>query len=231
MNIDLIKQNNTTTKYLDMLMSNGMQCMIKESMREDVNKKTSSCIDHMFIKDNSVNTQFYSSIITTTISDHYSLFLCVNKTELNQEKEIHNTQGPQLNNFLVNKKLNNVKWNDLINSNEHVNDIYNKIYEKFSEIYKSSYKTNKIIKKRSANPWINDELIKQCEIRDDLFKKYKNCKNKNTSLEREYKQFRNRLNKKIIFARNNYYRSKFIENRGDIRATWQIINEIIGKKN
>lgn len=39
------------------------------------------------------------------------------------------------------------------------------------------------------------------------------------------------INKDIINARNNYYRQKFIEKRNDMHATWQLINEIIGKKN
>ena len=91
-------------------------------------------------------------------------------------------------------KINEVKWINIIKPNDDVNVIYNKINEKFSKIYKNSYKINKYFKKRSTNPWINDELIKQCEMRDELFKRCKNNPN-NTNLEREYKKYRNRLNK------------------------------------
>lgn len=47
--------------------------------------------------------------------------------------------------------------------------------------------------------------------------------------EYEYKTFRNSLNKKLNYAKNQYYKSKFLENRNNSRVTWQIINEIIGK--
>lgn len=38
------------------------------------------------------------------------------------------------------------------------------------------------------------------------------------------------LNKKLVYSRNKYYKRKFFENRNDIRNTWQLINEIIGKR-
>lgn len=54
---------------------------------------------------------------------------------------------------------------------------------------------------------------------------------KNKSIEKEFKQYRNLINKKIVTARNFYRLKQFIEKRNDIRGTWQLINEIIGKKN
>lgn len=112
----------------------------------------------------------------------------------------------------------------------NTNYLYNQFCNKFSEIYKNSNTNKKHIKIRSANPWINDEIVKYCEFRDKLYTKWQNNL-KNKKYEKEYKKFRNWVTKKIIFEKNNYYKQKFIENRFDLRATWQIINEIIGKKN
>lgn len=44
-NIDLLRENSTTTTYLNMLTSNGLQCMVNESTREDVKRNTRTCID------------------------------------------------------------------------------------------------------------------------------------------------------------------------------------------
>ncbi|KAM7351867.1 uncharacterized protein ACRADG_004579 [Cochliomyia hominivorax] len=230
MNINIKKENKTTTTYLDMLSSNGMQCLINESTREDVTKKTSSCMDHLFVKINESNTQAHASIIATTISDHYTLFCSLNQqVNANNKGSENNTSQQKLNNYLIDLKIKEIKWNDIINNINNTNDIYNKIHEQFADIYSSSYQTKKLHKKRSSSPWINEELVKCCLIRDKLFKKFKNNKT-NKNKENEYKLYRNQLNKKIITAKNNYYRQKFIDNRNDIRATWQIINEIIGKK-
>lgn len=227
-NIDIKKKNKTTTTYLDLLYSRGMRSMINESTREDLNQNTSTCIDHLFMKCNESNTLSHACIIATTISDHYSIFFCLSKQKNNQCREKFNTQGPILNNNLVNRKIRELNWNEFLITNQNPNDLYNTICEKFNEIYENSYK-NVTRKKRSSNPWITEELINDCDIRDNLYKKWHNNK-RNKNLELVYKKFRNHTNKKITSARNNYYRQKFFENRYDIRVTWQIINEIIGKK-
>lgn len=56
MNVDIKKENKSTTTYLDMLLSNGLQCLINEYTREDV-KKSTTCIDHLFFKINDSNTR------------------------------------------------------------------------------------------------------------------------------------------------------------------------------
>lgn len=122
--------------------------------------------------------------------------------------------------------INETNWNNLIT--ENVNNLYNNINEKFKEIYEKSKIHKKPIKKRSTNPWISDDLVKCCEYRDKLFKKWKSNK-RNQYYELQYKQYRNKINKKIVYAKNNYYRQKFVENRKNPRVTWQLINEIQGK--
>ena len=102
------------------------------------------------------------------------------------------------------------------------------MYEKFCDIYKKSNTQNKINKKRKINPWMNDYLLNGCNIRDKLFNKWRNNKN-NKIYENDYKKFRNLLNKKLINAKNLYYKTKFLENRNNLRITWQTINEITGK--
>lgn len=70
MNIDILKLNNVTIKYIDMILSYGLQCVIKEVTREDINKNTRTCIDHMFIRNNKQPTHLQAAVIKTTISDH-----------------------------------------------------------------------------------------------------------------------------------------------------------------
>lgn len=103
------------------------------------------------------------------------------------------------------------------------------IHNKFCEIYETSKEIKTIKNRRLSNPWITHELKKCCETRDNLYTKVLNNKN-NALIRSNYNQYRNKLNKKLIWAKNNYYRVKFIENRTNMRVTWQLINEIIGKK-
>lgn len=229
-NIDILRENTTTTTYLNMLMSQGLQCMINQSTRDDIARKTNSCIDHIFLRNNN-KTKAIATIVTTNISDHYSLYCCVKEEkESNQSKGTINTQGPHLNNFKINQNIKNTNWNTLIQHEINSNDIFNNIKKKFNEIYeKSVIKNKKKSKKRSINPWINEKIIELCDVRDKLYKKWKDNEN-NKRYKQEYKTFRNFVNKKIIYERNNYYKNKFIEHKNYIKATWKLINEIIGKK-
>ena len=68
--IDVFKNNITTTNYLNMIMSNGLQCMIQEITRENINRKSSTCIDHLLVKNRQISSNMYAGVVTTTISDH-----------------------------------------------------------------------------------------------------------------------------------------------------------------
>lgn len=182
--------------------------MVNECTREDIKRNTKTCIDHLFLKTNiTKTTQAQASIVMTTISDHYSLFCCINKEENSQVKENLLRQGPKFNNFKINKKIQETNWRAIMNQTSNTNNLYNKIQETFNEIYKNSVINNKTSVKRSINPWINDEIVKYCDIRDKLFKKWRN-NHKNKRYEEEYKKFRNFVNKKIIYEKNNYLKKK-----------------------
>lgn len=201
-NIDILKNNGVTTKYLDMLSSNGLQCMVTATTREDVKNNTNTCIDHMFIRSNKTNA--HSAVITSTISDHFALFGCLEEGS----KKIKNTNASQGSDFIMkinNTKVNNIiratNWNDIIANSNNANDLFNKIYEIFINAYEKSKETIKQIKKRRPYAWLCDELLKLCEIRKNLYKEWQ--KNKTNLInEKTYKTFNNKLNKKIIFAKN-----------------------------
>lgn len=80
------------------------------------------------------------------------------------------------------------------------------MYEKFSDIYKKAKVPNKNKKQRKINPWINNKLLEYCNIRDKLYNRWLNNKT-NKNYEKDYKRFRNMLNKKLIYARNNHYKT------------------------
>ena len=90
--------------------------------------------------------------------------------------------------------------------------------------------TNNFIKRRNnENKWLTVDLIKMCNLRDKLYKTWKNNGN-NTTYEMEYKQLRNKINKLLHVKKNNYYYNEFSKSRNNIKLTWKIINNILGKK-
>lgn len=230
MNIDIKKVNATTTMYLDMLSSYGLQCLVTATTREDEKNKTSTCIDHMFIRCNRSHAE--AAVVTTTISDHYAVFGYIEEEGKQNNKYVANTQGSE-NLKISNKKVNcfikEIDWNAILNRSNSTTELFNNIFKAFCYIYENSQAEKLTIKKRKDYPWLCDVLLKCCKIRDKLHKKW--LKNKNNELNNTiYKKFNNNLNKKIKNARNVYYRNQFIRNRNNMRVTWQIINEITNKK-
>ena len=47
--------------------------------------------------------------------------------------------------------------------------------------------------------------------------------------EREFRRYRNYVSGRIVQARRSYYENKFEEFRGDMRRTWGLINDLVGK--
>lgn len=243
MNIDILKQNKLTTKYVDTFMSNGLHCVVREVTRNDITNNTKTCIDHMFVRTNKKTKCTHSAVITTTISDHFTIFGSIenakkqnkidnqnNQGTQNNQKNKSNLQGSEINTFKVSKEIKQARWNQLIKQNTNTNDLFNALYEKFTEIYENSkQRKDTKIKKRSNNPWLTEQLVNYCNVRDSLYKRWKNNQN-NENHEYEYRKFNNKLNKILIHAKNEYHRTEFIKNRNNIRETWIHINEIVGKK-
>lgn len=226
-NIDIMKENTVTTLYLDTLTCNGMQLIINDYTREVINQNTRTCIDHLFVRMKNVYTQLNSSIIKTNISDHYTIFFSYSYHEEITNRTKTTTQQTIVNNFKVNHLIRSTNWHDIENTNPL--EYYNAINEKFKIIYESTKIKSRKTKTRISSPWISEELMQNCRTRDKLYKKWYLNKN-NVQKENEYKKYRNTLNKKLKYEKNLYYKQKLYENRNNIRKTWQIINEIIGKK-
>lgn len=234
MNLDIKKKGVTiTTKYLNMLASHGFQCMVNDTTREDQNTKTCTCIDHLFVRFKNARTVAHAAVVTTTVSDHYAVFGCMEWVTKERDRENKQHSEPSKNTKIENKKVNirisEIDWKEIIIHCKTTDEIFNAIYKQFCEIYETAaYQKRKLIK-RNPLPWLNNYLLKCCDIRNKLHKKWIKDKNNNVK-EKIYKQFNNKLNKKIIHAKNSYNLRQFILNKHNTRATWQLINKITGRK-
>ena len=75
---------------------------------------------------------------------------------------------------------------------------------------------------------MNNEIIELIKKRDKLYRLWKTKPN-DTDRHSNFKKVRNQINKKVNWAKNNYFKNKFLSVQSDPKKTWQIINEIIGK--
>ena len=95
-------------------------------------------------------------------------------------------------------------------------------------------KLGKSRRNRLINPWITNGIIASINNKQFLYKKWKksctktNLRGDNT-LYLKYKVIRLELQKIIRSAKKSYYYNKFDKVKGNIKKTWEVINELRGK--
>lgn len=130
----------------------------------------------------------------------------------------------------LNNLLQNENWSGVLNCK-----IAQTSYNKFTEILDNYINTCSTKYRSFSNksyklkPWITPGLIKSIKTRDKL--KLKLNKRFSQELKNVYKQYRNELNKIIRYTKNEYYKNKLQENRGNCKKMWEVINEITNKIN
>ena len=83
------------------------------------------------------------------------------------------------------------------------------------------------INNKNKNPWINQTLRKEIKERDKLY--WISRKHPSTENKEIYKKFKNTNLNNQRKAERSYYREQFELNKQDLKKSWKIIKNIIGK--
>ena len=137
--------------------------------------------------------------------------------------------GPEKLNALK-RELGNTDWDSLLGIN--ITDI-NYSTDVFMEFLNNAYikhfpiKHKKISQKRIQNPWLTADIKNHLNVKSDFFKMYKEG-----SISKEINnRLRNKVNKIVLLAKENYYRNAFIRFKNDAKKKWQLIHDLCGTKN
>ena len=113
---------------------------------------------------------------------------------------------------------------------KNTNEAYDKFYHIFECHYSKAFPlTTKFIKtKAQQNPWIIPGIIKSSKKKQRLYEKF--IKKRTFKNETNYKNY-NRLFVTIVERSKKYYYSgQSLKYKNNIQKTWNIIKEIVGKK-
>lgn len=224
-NIDLNKSDNICNELLNRLSALGLCSAIRGSTREEVrvDKISSTCIDLIFVRGQKTGSD--SAIVNCKISDHYLTCCHVISSEVQLANK--NEVRKVINEVKMKQLLKQCKWEDilLIDSAEKM---YLEICKTFKLIYDEC--TYDVVERgRKDKPWFLASHRSELKVKNELFKLYK--KNpKNKFIERTYKKFRNKLNKKLKTDKNAYYKNCFDKVKYDLTKYWAKIREVVGKK-
>ena len=227
-NIDLLKAdtNANIKNYLCKIKALNLTQVIDLATR--ITNNTQSIIDHCYIRNSNKLIFSKSGIFINKISDHLCTFLTLKLKpdfdyKTRQEIRILNRKNIQT----FKSSLSNLNVTlDIENGNTSESN-----WEKFTEVFKSKFESafpiQKISRKAVKNKsWFTDSIKRHIKIREKLYNTWK--ENRSPYNERQFKNYRNKVNNMIKKAKKDFY-TKMFNGDKDNKKTWEEINTIIGK--
>ena len=224
-NISLLnlEKHSATQDHIDIMLSNSLIPTITKPTR--VTSKTCSLIDNIFVNNFTDGSNSLSGILYCDVSDHFPVFHIdySDSVVLPRKTFVRRVYSQEnINKFF--SMLTDKSWSDVMSSNDPQSS-YSMFHEQLREIYdicfpfksfKEGYNTRK--------PWLSKEQIK---IKNRLYKLWR--KTGNPEHESIYKRFRNKINRLLKSAEKSHYAKLFEENKKNLKKSWTILKEIIGK--
>ena len=238
MNINLLKKNivSNVTNYINNLQGAGCLSLVDRATR--VVRRGSrweiSCVSHIYTNLNIDKTE--TSIITSAISDHFSVYTKLNqmKTKHIQKTEIYSRKKSlsqaELLNFNNELQATINGWN-FENTNVHDSaDYLIKIYQNLIEKYLPMRKLSRKEKSFYFKPWLTTGIRKSMQTRDALHRK--SLKSKNEEDYKYYKRYKNFVTRMQVIAYNDYFEDKISVNQKNKnkKKVWETVNEIANYK-
>ena len=228
-NLNLINADShaPTQEFVDIMYSNSLFPSITKPTR--VNTKSATLIDNIFGNDIMKNTDVFTGILYTDISDHFPIFyIDYSNQSKSSIKHIKKRMFTQANMMNFSGKLRDHDWGHVLSQSNPQNaytcffNDYISMFDKCFPVktFKQGYKTRK--------PWLTEGIKLSIKKKNKLYRRYIKTKNKEKEL--EYKKYRNRLNSLMFNAEKDYYDQLITENKNNMRKSWRTLKNIINKK-
>ena len=230
-NLDLLKcnQHGPTDDFLKNLISYAYVPAIKHPTR--IAEYSATLIDNIFI--NSSLKKFDSAIVYSDISDHLPIAIHLSSS-IDSGKKPKTCQTRCYNKKCLenfNNTLNaDLRWIE-VNSLSSVKNDPNAAYDLFYAIYEEHFnkcfplKTIKLNTKYvPQNEWMTRGLLRSCNKRSMLFKKFKNGGTEHDK--KTYIKYRNKLKSILKKTQKSFYQDKFTSLAGNLRQTWKLLGKI-----
>jgi len=189
---------------------------------------SATLIDNIFL--NSLSHHTISGNLIYDLTDHLPNFIIINKfTTLpkNFSKVIRDYS-----NFDSQKFCNDIRMlNWECPNSKNASELFDSFYSKLSAVVDAHIPLKTLSKrtlKKTSKPWITKGIRKSIEIKNKLYKRFLN--NRSNYYHQKFKIYRNRINHLIKTSKNNYFIKYFNENQSNIKNIWCGIRQLISKK-
>ena len=227
-NINLLNSSRVTTDLINLFHGNNMLSLINKPTR--LTTSTATIIDQIWSNDYSNLIQ--SGILCMSISDHFPVFSVFSLKNSNpNSKKIITHSFREYNNLNIDNfrnDLENAVW-DLVVCSDDIDVSYNNFELLFVSMFKVRFPliTKKLKTKHLSKPYITPEILNLMKERDKLQKKFSK---KPINFGTAFRALRNQVNNKIKQSKREYYTNKLNNSSGNVKETWKVINEVLGRK-
>ncbi len=195
-----------------------------------VTTTTASLIDNIYTNMPDLYNRNKSGLLLTRITDHYPTFTIRTNTEFQSKPKYRkriNFSEKNKSNFM--KILKKHQWEDLYQiDNAHI--AFTNFYSNIKSYFDHCFPMENIkITYKNRHPWISLDIKKEIKIREELLSDSRDDRNDNNKASK-YKQIKNKIITIRRSAEKKYYKEQFELNAHDLRKSWKIIKQIIGKE-
>lgn len=174
-NVDLLKVNNATIKFTDMLNVYGLQQLINEPTR--LTRTTSTLIDHIITSDAS-NIKYSGVVHVHGITDHCLIHCDVSfAIPKVPPKFLIVRDFKNIDNVMFRTHLENLPW-EIIYQINGIDDKLHFLNETILWLFDAHAPNKKIRVSKPKAPWLTDNIKLMMKFRDEALKRFKLTKNK-----------------------------------------------------
>ena len=234
-NIDLLTDTSLKSEFEQIIYSNNFIPLISLSTHTKPGCKD-TLIDNILV--NSTESVVYSGVLESVVSHHHPIFSVLKCQRIDSHQT--DTRTPRydycetnMNNFLedIEQSIGNTQFRETEDGFEQFLSTLNEKIDLHFQVDPSAGHSKR---NRLLNPWITGGIIASVIKKNHLYVDWKKSCSKrlplgNEGLYQRYKEHRKALRKVIKLAKRQYYSNKFELAAGNIKKTWEIINELRGK--
>ena len=200
--------------------------LIQEPTRENLGSRT--IIDH--IATNVERNIGHHGVIRVSMSDHYLVY-CIRKLNgaLKRDHKVITTRVmKRFSEIDFLDDVAKVPWEQVVQSSNDINELVIKWSSLFSSLIDKHAPYRKIRVSEKFCPWISTDLKYLIRRRDQL--KQAAVRNNSMSLMMTYRNVRNQVTTLNRQLKKQYFAQKITKEEGNMKATWQIVNQFLNKR-
>ena len=229
-NYDLLKSttNTSTERFLNINMDNDLTPCITKPTR--VTRKTATLIDNIIVS-NRLSYNYSPYIVYEDISDHFPCIVVLRNVTKSKKDTVKITKRNFTDTSIheIESVMSSIDWTCLHGMS--VNDSFNYFHKTLLGCIdnicpKKEYNIRR--DKLVRDPWITRGLLNSLRKQKRLY--LDQLKAKTDVSTNRYKTYRNVLQKTLRSCKLRYFTNKCAEYKQNSRKLWQLINQLINKK-